>query len=156
MLPPKASGTRAERTSRLAGATPTVPCIGFIGSSAVKSLSLAVNWQLPFARSSSQIQTTSGSGSCRVAVRWVDVSAPNNGTVVDAAHARLGALDMERPGLRVQERELADLGDQVLLATDSSREAVLGPQFQHYPWLYPGDRGGAAECPGVLLYLGPE
>ena len=63
MLPPNASGTSAERTSRLAGATPTVPCIGFSGSSAVKSLSFAVNWHRPLSRSSSQIHTTSGSGS---------------------------------------------------------------------------------------------
>ncbi len=93
MLPPNASGTSAERTSRLAGATPTVPCIGFIGSSAVQSLSRAMNWQVPLVRSSSQIQTTSGSGSCRVAVRCVEVSAPNSGTVVDAAQSRAGSSE---------------------------------------------------------------
>ena len=93
MFPPNASGTSADLTSRFAGATPMVPCIGLIGSSAVNSLSRAENGQLPRARSSSQIQTTSGSGSCSVAVRCVDVSAPNSGTVVDAAQSRLGSID---------------------------------------------------------------
>jgi hypothetical protein len=95
MLPPNASGTSADLTSRLAGATPMVPCIGFIGSSAVNSLSLAEKPQVRRARSSSQIHTTSGSGSCRVAVRCVDVSAPNSGTVVDAAQSRLGSIEMK-------------------------------------------------------------
>src|SRR5439155_77274 len=30
---------------------------------------------------------------CRVAVRWVEVSAPNRGTVVDAAQSRAGSID---------------------------------------------------------------
>ncbi len=93
MFPPNASGTSAERTSRLAGATPIVPCIGLIGRSAVNSLSRAENRQRRWTRSSSQIHTISGSGSCSVAVRWVEVSAPNSGTVVDAAQSRLGSID---------------------------------------------------------------
>ena len=93
MLPPCASGTSAERTSRFAGATPTVPCIGSIGRSTVKSPKRAANRHTRLPRSSSQIHTTSGSGSCRVAVRWVEVSAPNRGTVVDAAQSRAGSID---------------------------------------------------------------
>ena len=38
MLPPKVSGTREERTSPAAGATPTVPSMGAIGSSTRRSL----------------------------------------------------------------------------------------------------------------------
>lgn len=93
MFPPWASGTRAERTSRLAGATPTVPCIGSIGSSISMSLSRARNRHVPRVRSSSHIHTTSGSGGWSVAVAWVEVSAPNRGTVVDAAQSRAGRID---------------------------------------------------------------
>src|SRR2546430_871287 len=93
MLPPCASGTSEERTSRFAGATPTVPCMGSIGRSTVKSPKRASNRHSRAARSSCQIHTTSGSGSCRVAVRCVEVSAPNRGTVVDAAQSRAGSID---------------------------------------------------------------
>src|SRR5580693_6648455 len=93
MLPPYASGTSAERTSRLAGATPTVPCIGTIGRSTVNSPSAASNLHVRATRSSCHIHTNSGSGSCRVAVRWVLVSAPNSGTVVDAAQDLAGSMD---------------------------------------------------------------
>lgn len=93
MFPPCASGTSAERTSRLAGATPTVPCIGSRGSSASMSLSCARNIAVWRVRSSCQIQTVSGSGGCNVAVVVVDVSAPNSGTVVDAAQSRAGSTD---------------------------------------------------------------
>ncbi len=92
MLPPCASGTSAERTSRLAGATPTVPCIGSSGSSTLASLSRATKRHVRAARSSSQIQTTSGSAGCRVAVVCVEVSAPNSGTVVEAAQSRAGSM----------------------------------------------------------------
>ena len=70
--------------------------------------------------------------------------------------ARLGALDVERAGLRVQERELADDRNQVFPAFYPAREAVLGPELKHRPWPDARDRGGAAERPRVLLYLGPE
>ena len=93
MLPPWASGTSAERTSRFAGATPTVPCMGSIGRSTVKSPNRASNRHSRAARSSCHIHTTSGSGSCSVAVRWVEVRAPNSGTVVDAAQSRAGSMD---------------------------------------------------------------
>lgn len=93
MFPPCASGTSAERASRLAGATPTVPCIGSIGRAISKSLSRARKRQVRRSRSSSHIQTTSGSGGCRVAVVWVEVSAPKSGTVVDAAQSRAGSTD---------------------------------------------------------------
>src|SRR2546423_6896378 len=92
MFPPNASGTSADLTSRFAGATPTVPCIGSSGRAAAKSLSFAVNRQTPARASSSHIHTRSGSGSWRVAVRWVEVSAPNSGTVVDAPQSRAGVI----------------------------------------------------------------
>ena len=44
-------------------------------------------------RSTSQIHTTSGSGGCRSAVAWVAVSAPNSGTVEEAAQSREGSMD---------------------------------------------------------------
>jgi hypothetical protein len=95
MLPPNASGTRALRTSRLAGATPTVPCIGFSGRSTAKSPCRAVNRQVPASRSKCHIQTSSGSGSCSSAVAWVPVSAPKNGTVVEAPQSRAGSIEMK-------------------------------------------------------------
>ena len=69
MLPPNASGTSDDRTSPLAGATPTVPCIGSIGRSAVKSLFRAVNRHTRAARSSCHSHTSSSSGSWSSAVR---------------------------------------------------------------------------------------
>jgi hypothetical protein len=93
MLPPNASGTSAERTSPPDGATPTVPCIGFIGRSAVKSDFFAVNRHSCRDRSSCQIHVSSSSGSLSSAVRCVPVSAPNSGTVVDAAQSRAGRSD---------------------------------------------------------------
>ncbi len=92
-LPPWAAGVSAESTSRLAGATPTVPCIGSIGRSTVKSLSRALNRAVRAVRESSQIQTSSGSGGCSVGVRCVEVRAPNSGTVVEAAQSRLRSID---------------------------------------------------------------
>src|SRR5215472_8951480 len=70
--------------------------------------------------------------------------------------ARFGALDVERAGLRVEERELADLRDQVILAADPAGEAVLRPQLEHRRGPDPRDRGRAAEGPRVLIELGPE
>ena len=94
MFPPKLSGTSALRTSRLAGATPTVPCMGSIGRSTISpGTDRAANRHSRDAGSSSHIQTTSGSGSLSSAVRCVPVSAPNSGTVVDAAHGRAGSMD---------------------------------------------------------------
>jgi hypothetical protein len=93
MLPPNASGTRALRTSRLAGATPTVPCIGFSGRSTVKSPRRAVNRQVLCARSNCHSQTISGSGSWSRGVAWVALSAPNSGTVVDAPQSLAGSMD---------------------------------------------------------------
>jgi hypothetical protein len=52
-----------------------------------------VHRQVRAAASSCHIHTTSGSGSCSSAVRCVPVSAPNNGTVVDAATERAGSID---------------------------------------------------------------
>ena len=92
MLPPNASGTSALRTSPPAGATPIVPCIGSIGRSAVKSLLRAWKRQVRAARSSCQIHMSSSSGSLSSAVRWVPVSAPNSGTVVDAAQSLAGSM----------------------------------------------------------------
>lgn len=53
MLPPKRSGTRAERTSPPAGATPIVPSIGSNGSSTRCSLCLAAKATVRRSRSSS-------------------------------------------------------------------------------------------------------
>jgi outer membrane protein W len=53
----------------------------------------AVNRQVRAAASSCHSHTVSGSGSFSVAVRWVPVSAPNSGTVVDAAQSRAGSID---------------------------------------------------------------
>src|SRR5215472_3411171 len=93
MFPPNASGTSALRTSRLAGATPTVPCIGDIGRSTENEPCRAVNRQVWAAASSCHSHTTSGSGSFSSAVRWVPVNAPNSGTVVEAAQERAGSID---------------------------------------------------------------
>ena len=95
MLPPNASGTSALRTSRLAGATPTVPCIGSIGRSTAKSPCRAVNRQVPLPVSNCHSQTSSGSGSCSSAVACVALSAPNSGTVVDAPQSRAGSIEMK-------------------------------------------------------------
>ena len=52
-----------------------------------------MNRQVRATRSSCQIQTTSGSGSCSMAVVCVAVSAPNSGTVVEAAQSRAGSME---------------------------------------------------------------
>ena len=67
--------------------------MGSIGRSAVKSDFFAVNRHSPLSRSSCQIHMSSSSGSCSNAVRCVPVSAPNSGTVVDAAQSRAGVMD---------------------------------------------------------------
>ena len=53
MFPPKASGTSEDRTSPAAGATPTVPSIGSIGSSSRRSLARAWNRTVRRSRSTS-------------------------------------------------------------------------------------------------------
>ena len=53
MFPPNVSGTSEERTSPAAGATPTVPSIGSIGSSSRKSLDAAWNATVHRSRSTS-------------------------------------------------------------------------------------------------------
>src|ERR1700722_12616114 len=93
MLPPNASGTSAERTSPPAGATPTVPCMGDIGRSAVKSDFFAVNRHSPLSRSSCQIHMSSSRGSRSRAVGGVPVRAPDSGTAVDAAQSRAGVME---------------------------------------------------------------
>lgn len=64
-----------------------------MGSSTSMSLSCARNNAVRRVRSSCQIQTVSGRGGCRVAVVCVEVSAPNSGTVVDAAQSRAGSTE---------------------------------------------------------------
>lgn len=59
-----------------------------MGSSIRMSLSRARNRAVRRSRSSCQIHTVSGSAGCSVAVVCVDVSAPNSGTVVEAAQSR--------------------------------------------------------------------
>ena len=51
MLPPNTSGTSDVRTSRRAGATPTVPSIGLAGSASSKSLPCAENATVSVAES---------------------------------------------------------------------------------------------------------
>jgi len=53
----------------------------------------ALNRQVRAAASRCHSQTTSGSGSFSRAVRCVPVSAPNSGTVVEAAQDRAGSID---------------------------------------------------------------
>ena len=93
----------------------------------------------------SYIQTRSSSGGCSVAVVCVPVSAPKCGNVEDTAQsragvmddevqgqrvARLGALDGERAGHRIEERERAHQRRQVVDRADRAAEAVLGGQPQ--------------------------
>ncbi len=67
--------------------------MGDIGRSAVKSDLRAVNRHSCRSRSSCQIHMISSSGGLSSAVRWVPVSAPNSGTVVEAAQSRAGDMD---------------------------------------------------------------
>ena len=130
MLPPWASGTSDERASRLAGATPTVPCIGSSGSSTSSSPYVARGTS-PCGRRVHVVHPDHARAAApgAPAVTWVEVSAPNSGIVrgrrpvarrldrdeVDREGvAGLGALDVERPGQRVHERELDDLRHQVV------------------------------------------
>ena len=53
MLPPKESGTSEDRTSPAAGATPTVPSMGSIGSSSRRSLDWAWKPTVPRSLSTS-------------------------------------------------------------------------------------------------------
>jgi hypothetical protein len=93
MLPPWASGTSEERASKETGATPTVPCIGSSGSSTARSPRRAWKVTVRRARSTSYIQTISGSGSVSSAVAWVPVSEPNSGMVDEAAQSLDGSID---------------------------------------------------------------
>src|SRR5207244_8615933 len=65
--------------------------------------------------------------------------------------ARLGALDIEGPGLGIDEGVLDRLAGQVLLGADPAGEAILGIEVENVAWLDPGDRVDATEGPGVLL-----
>ena len=87
----------------------------------------------------------SGSGSCRVTVRSVPVMPAEEGDrrrrapvaggleadeVQRQRVARLGALDVERAGLRVDEAQVDLLAGQVGDAAQRAAEGVLGPQPQ--------------------------
>ena len=70
--------------------------------------------------------------------------------------AGLGAFEVERAGLRIHERELADLGDQVVLAANPAEERVLSEDIKYHRSLDPPHRRGPAERPGVLIGFRPE
>ena len=65
--------------------------------------------------------------------------------------AGLGALDVERAGLRVDEPQVDLRAGQVVDAAQRAAERVVGPQPQGGAGLDPHRRGGAAEGVGVLL-----
>jgi hypothetical protein len=70
--------------------------------------------------------------------------------------ARLGAIDVKRPGLRIEVRKFADPRDKVARPADPAREAVLGPQFQDGPRRDPRDGRSSAERLGELPGRRPE
>src|SRR5438132_10979593 len=65
--------------------------------------------------------------------------------------ARLGALDVKRSGLRIDEGVLADLGEQILFRADAPAETVLRVQVEDFTRLDSGHRIDAAKRPCVLL-----
>src|SRR5437879_1018524 len=65
--------------------------------------------------------------------------------------ARLGALQINRSVLRIDEGVLADLGEQILFRADAPAEAVLRVQVEDFTRLDSGYRIDAAEGPSVLL-----
>ena len=116
-------------------------------------------------------QTRSSSGGCSIAVVWVAVRAPKCGNVDDQPSATagtivsemqregvagFGALDVERAGDRVQERELAHLRRQILDRVDPAAEAVLRPGLSTSPGRQVQDRVLATEGVGELVRLGVE
>ena len=70
--------------------------------------------------------------------------------------SRLGALDIEGPGLRIDEGVLDRLAGQVLLGADPAGEAILCIEIEDIARLHPGDRVDATEGPGVLLLGGND
>src|SRR5437867_13395683 len=72
---------------------------------------------------------------------------------------RLGPLDEERARLRVHERELDDLADDVLRSPYPTPERVLHPQLEHVARLHLPDRRDPAEGPyelGGLRSIGDD
>ena len=69
---------------------------------------------------------------------------------------RLGALDVERPGLRVDVAQVDLLARQVLGPAERPAEGVVGPQAQRRPGHDPPQRGDAAEGERVLLEAGND
>src|SRR5437588_701003 len=65
--------------------------------------------------------------------------------------ARLGALDIKRSGLRVDEGVFAHLGEEILFGADPPAETVLRVQVEDFTRLDSGYRIDAAEGPGILL-----
>ena len=166
MLPPKRSGTSEERTSPPAGATPTVPSIGSSGSSmrwslcrAAKATVLRVAVELvdPGGVGQRVLQRDDAVGAGHAAEeRDRRRRAPVAGRLErdEVQHegvARLGALDVERSGLRVDEAQVDLLAGQVVDAAQHAAEGVVGPQPQRRARPDPHHRGDAAERVGVLL-----
>ena len=171
MLPPNLSGTRDERTSRPAGATPTVPSIGATGSSEPQVAPVRLEQdRVPhpvelvdpgqLGQRLLQQRGPVGAGE-RAEERDRGRRAPVAGRdqVGDVQRERvagLGALDVERAGLRVDLGDVQHLGRAVRRAPQPAGERVLGPQPQHGAGSDPVRRRDPAERPRVLPGLRPE
>ena len=166
MLPPKRSGTRELRTSPPGGATPTVPSIGSTGRSIRRSLCCAAKVTVllrpvqlvdPGGVRQRVLQGGDAVGAGQAAEeRDRRRGAPVPGglhrdEVQRQGVPRLGALDVERAGLRVDEAQVDLLARQVLGRAQGPAERVVGPQPQRRPGRDPPQRGDAAEGERVLL-----
>src|SRR5207302_8500493 len=65
--------------------------------------------------------------------------------------ARLGALDIERSSLWVDEGVFANLGEQIFFRADAPAETVLGVEIEDFTRLDASHRIDTAEGPVVLL-----
>src|SRR5579875_583110 len=68
----------------------------------------------------------------------------------------LGTLDVERPRLRIDEREVAHLGHPIVHAAYPPGERVLGEQLQDRAGFDARERGGTAERPDELRRIRTE
>ena len=166
MLPPKRSGTSEERTSPPAGATPTVPSIGStrqldavvaVPGGEGDGVAVAVELVDPGGVRQRVLQRDDAVGARHAAEerdgrRGAPVARRlQRDEVQHERVAGLGALDVERAGLRVDEAQVDLVAGQVVDAAQRAAERVVGPQPQRGAGLDPHRRGGAAEGEGVLL-----
>ena len=146
MLPPNASGTSDVRTSRRAGATPTVPSMGLAGRLTSKLLPCAEN---PTVSRRRIVFVDPGPLGQRRLQRRADGNAGepaeerDQGRRAPAPRRRevhqvyrqgvsgLGALDPERAGLRIEVLGVQRRAGHVVSAGDPAAVGVLGPQRQH-------------------------